>query len=346
MRAWWFSVLQIRRWHRLWLGLAALCLFILVSGGFAVHRLTTLETQNSDTVMLRIDPGRGTAQIARDMVFAGLVEQSLAIRLLAFLRGDSGRLQWGEYRVPPHLSVTVLLDKLRRGERYQRRLAVPEGLSGTQILTLLNAADGLAGPPLTGDEIAAGLLPETYFYEWRTPRKTLLAQMRAKFEMLLNQLWQTRQFDLPLESPEEAVILASMIEKETGTAGERALIAAVFHNRLRAGIRLQSDPTVIYALTGGLPLGRALRRTDLKVDSPYNTYQVKGLPPAPIAYPGRAALEAALQPAASDYLYFVADGKGGHRFARTLSEHNRNVRAYRRTRDQVAGDKSAKQGVS
>jgi UPF0755 protein len=151
----------------------------------------------------------------------------------------------------------------------------------------------------------------------------------------LDELWASRADNLPIRTPEEALILASIIEKETGVAAERELVASVFVNRLRKGMRLQSDPTVVYAVTGGSgPLGRSITRADLAIDSPYNTYKVKGLPPGPIANPGKASIAAVLNPAETDYFYFVADGKGGHAFARTLKEHNRNVANWRRLRRQ------------
>jgi UPF0755 protein len=159
---------------------------------------------------------------------------------------------------------------------------------------------------------------------------------RARDE-LLSELWPGRAPNLPVATPEQAVVLASIVEKETGVAGERALVASVFVNRLRKGMRLQSDPTVVYGLTGGTgPLGRALTRKDLQAPSPYNTYLNRGLPPGPIANPGRAALEAVLNPAKTGFLYFVADGSGGHAFAKTLAEHNRNVAKWRKIQKQNA----------
>ena len=162
--------------------------------------------------------------------------------------------------------------------------------------------------------------------------------MQRSMRQLLEELWENRADGLPLETPEEAVILASIVEKETGVAEERGVVASVFINRLNRGMRLLSDPTVVYAITKGeKPLGRALTRADWQFDDPYNTYQFDGLPPGPIANPGRAALEAVLNPVQSDYLYFVADGSGGHAFARTLDEHNRNVANWRRVQPAIQG---------
>jgi UPF0755 protein len=184
-------------------------------------------------------------------------------------------------------------------------------------------------PPGEGE-----LLPETYMFARGTTRTEIIERMRSDMAALLAELWESRQEGLPLESPEEALILASIIEKETAVPDEYGLVAGVFVNRLRRGMLLQTDPTVIYAITRGEgPLGRQLLRRDLEVDDPYNTYRYPGLPPGPIANPGRGALEAALDPAETDYLYFVADGTGGHAFARTLDEHNRNAARWRRIRD-------------
>jgi len=159
--------------------------------------------------------------------------------------------------------------------------------------------------------------------------------MGRALDRTLSELWPGRAPGLPIATPEEAVVLASIVEKETGVAGERPLVASVFVNRLKKGMRLQSDPTVVYGLTGGRgPLGRALIRKDLQTPSPYNTYLIDGLPPGPIANPGRAAIEAVLNPATTAYLYFVADGSGGHAFAKTLAEHNRNVAKWRKIKKQ------------
>ena len=180
------------------------------------------------------------------------------------------------------------------------------------------------------------LLPETYHFERNEDRNALIARMTAAMDATLAELWAGRADDLPLDTPEEALVLASIVEKETGIASERPHIAGVFVNRLDRGMPLQSDPTVIYALTlGEGPLDRLLTRADLKTDSPYNTYVVPGLPPGPIANPGRDAIAAVLQPLETKDLYFVADGTGGHAFAETLAQHNRNVAAWRAIRDQA-----------
>lgn len=277
--------------------------------------------------LVLLEPGAGVGGIARRLEEAGVIESGLAFEIGAALSGES--LKAGEYLFSPGISAVEALEKIRRGEVYLRRLTVPEGLTTAQALALVAEATGLTGP--LPDKVPEGaLLPETYTYTYGESRQAMVERMREAMAHLLAELWLGRAPELPLDSPEEAVILASIVEKETGLAEERARVAAVFLNRLTRGMPLQSDPTVVYALTEGEgPLGRPLTRADLGIDSPYNSYRVPGLPPTAIANPGRAALEAVLHPLATDELYFVATGDGGHVFSRTLEEHNANVRRYR-----------------
>lgn len=209
------------------------------------------------------------------------------------------------------------------------RVAAAPGLTSWQIVEGLRAADFLRGE--IGVVPAEGSLsPDTYEVSRGTERQEILDRMAAVQERTLAEVWETRAEGLPFSTPEEALTLASIIEKETGVGGERGLVSAVFVNRLNQGMRLQTDPTVIYGITNGEGiLGRGLRRSELRAPTPYNTYVIEGLPPGPIANPGRAALEAAVNPVESDFIFFVADGSGGHAFAVTLSEHNQNVAAWR-----------------
>ncbi len=276
--------------------------------------------------LVRLEPGIGVGGIADELERQGVVESAFAFKAGAALLG--GALQAGEYLFAPGISAYRAMDAIRRGETYVRKLTVPEGLTTAQALALIEVAPGLEGPVPEG--VAEGtLLPETYNYRYGDPRAQMVERMGAAMTRLLAELWAGRAPDLPFRSPGEALILASIVEKEAKLPEERARIAGVFVNRLERGMPLQADPTVAYALTAGNgPLGRPLSRTDLELDSPYNTYRYAGLPPAPIANPGRAALEATLHPLPTDELYFVAKGDGSHAFSRTLEEHNANVERY------------------
>jgi UPF0755 protein len=241
-------------------------------------------------------------------------------------------LKAGEYALEPGMSPAAIMALLKSGKVVLHPVAVPEGLTVHEVLDLLAAADILSGdlppPPAEGS-----LLPDTWLVPRGEARTAMVERMRSAMAAELAKVWAARQPDLPLRTPEEVLVLASIIEKETAVPAEYPLVAGVFANRLRRGMPLQTDPTVIYALAKGKgPLGRELTRADLQLDHPYNTYRIPGLPPGPIANPGRAALAAAVAPAAVDYLYFVADGSGGHAFATTLAEHNRNVAKWRKLR--------------
>ncbi|WP_375595025.1 endolytic transglycosylase MltG [Algihabitans albus] len=280
-----------------------------------------------------VEAGMGLEGIAERLTEANVISDPLVFRIGAKLTDQATRLKAGEYEFPPGVTMQGVLDQLNTGDTVVRRLTIPEGLTSAEVVTLIEAAEGLVGevPEIPAQGV---LLPETYHYAWGDSRADLVARMRASLQAALDELWIGRAEGLPLETPQQAVVLASIIEKETGVDGERALVSSVFINRLNRGMRLQSDPTVVFALTEGAgPLDRTLTRADWQIEHPYNTYRIDGLPPGPIANPGRAALAAALAPAESDYLYFVADGTGGHAFATSLAEHNRNVARWRRVRD-------------
>jgi UPF0755 protein len=280
-----------------------------------------------------IPKGAGGEGIARRLHESGVIADPRLFRLAARILGRSKPLRAGEYEFPARASAFDVIRLLQSGRTVVRRLTVPEGLTVRQVMGLLIDAEGLEGPVtrLAGE---GWLLPETYHYSWGDTRQGLVERMEAAMRETLARAWTGRSAPLVLKSPEEALTLASIVEKETGVAAERPRIAAVFLNRLRANMKLQSDPTVIYGLSRGEGnFNRALTRTDLEADTPYNTYTRAGLPPGPIANPGRSSIEAVLNPVASDELYFVADGTGGHAFAKTLDEHNRNVARWRRIRD-------------
>ena len=307
---------------------------ILAFGAYSYQRFSTPGPLVMDTKVI-IPAGSSVRGTARLLDEAGALSDDWLFVLAARLNDGGRGLKAGEYALPAEASIQELLDILRSGETVQRRVTVAEGLTSGQVVAILNAVDGLAGG--IADIPAEGtLLPETYFFSYGDRAGDILRRMRADRDAVLEELWASRAPNLPLGSPEEAVILASIIEKETAIPEERGQVAAVFINRLDRGMRLQSDPTVIYGLTQGEPLGHPIRRSELEADHPYNTYKIHGLPPGPIANPGRQSLHAALNPDFSSALYFVADGTGGHVFANTLEEHNRNVAKWRKIEKQKA----------
>jgi UPF0755 protein len=285
-----------------------------------------------DPVTILVERGSGLQSIGEALAAAGAVRDGTVFVLAVRFGGLDRVLQAGEYAFPPHVSAAAAARAMARGAVVVHRLTVPEGLTSREIRDLLVAEPLLSGPV----EAAADgtLLPETYRFTRGDARQGLIDRMQRDMRDAVDALWPRRDADLPFDTPQEAVALAAIVEKETAVPGERPLVAGVFVNRLKRGMPLQSDPTVIYALTGGRgALGRTLARADWAIDSPYNTYRNTGLPPGAIANPGRESIAAVLHPAETDYLYFVADGSGGHAFAATLEEHNRNVEAWRRLRD-------------
>lgn len=240
------------------------------------------------------------------------------------------KLKAGEYEIRKSASMRDVLDTLVKGRAILHKVSVPEGMTSLQVVERLNAHEMLKGE-IEGVPLEGSLLPDTYKFSRGMTRQDLLDRMRAAQSKFIRQLWGKRQSGLPIKTPEEAIILASIVEKETGRADERSRIAGVFMNRLQKGMPLQSDPTIIYGLVGGVgKLGRGILRSELEKATPYNTYKIKGLTPTPIANPGRAAIEAVLNPAKTKDLYFVADGTGGHAFAPTLAKHNANVANWRK----------------
>jgi UPF0755 protein len=290
----------------------------------------------SDVTMV-IEKGWGLNTIAAELTEAGVIEDPLVFVVGARVLAGGRPLQAGEYQFPARVSAREAMRLMLEGTTVQRRLTVPEGLASAEVLALLAAAEGLDGNMPTEVPAQGALLPETYYYSWGDSRADLLARMQQAMADTVAELWAKRDPAIPLKSPEEALTLASIVEKETGVAAERPRVAAVFINRINQGMPLQSDPTVVFALTEGKqPLERDLTHADLAIDHPYNTYANPGLPPGPIANPGRASLESVLHPLTTGDLYFVADGNGGHAFAETLEEHNRNVAKWRKLQDGAA----------
>lgn len=282
----------------------------------------------SETVVV-VPKGAGVERIAVLLHDAGVIADPLVFRFGVRISGAQAGLKAGEYAFPAAASAEDAMTVLLSGKVVQHQFTIPEGWTVKQALGALAAAPALAGDAPTGIDEGA-LLPETYSYVLGDTRAQLVARMKAAMDRLLADAWEKRAENLPFKSPKEALILASVVERETGIASERPRVAAVFVNRLRLGMKLQSDPTVIYGLSEGLGvLDRGLTRRDLEAEHPYNTYVIAGLPPSPIALPGAEAIRATLDPADTRDLYFVADGSGGHVFAKSLEEHNRNVLKWR-----------------
>lgn len=307
-----------------------------VAGGVFAWGYKTFHApgQNSEDVTVIIEPGSSLTRIARALEDAGVIANAQVFVWGTRIDGRHARLTAGEYSFPPGVTALDIIDKLVSHDVVTRLVTVPEGLTSPEIVALLMAEPTLEGE-IESDIPEGSLLPETYSYTRGTNRQTIIDRMRDAMDALRATAWELRQENLPIASWEDAVILASIIEKETAVAAERGKVAGVFVNRLRRGMRLQSDPTVAFAITEGkAPLGRPLTRADLRQRDPYNTYTSDGLPPGPICHPGRDAILAALNPEATSALYFVADGTGGHAFADTLAEHNRNVANWRRIQRQ------------
>ena len=315
--------------HAAVFGLLGAGLFLLGIAHWA-HLKFTGPGPLAGATTLVIHKGAGVEGIAATLFDAGVIDDRFLFEAGARLSGRGRVMRAGEYRFPAGVSTDRAIALLARGDTVKRKLTVAEGWTVSEVLALIRSDDGLTGELPVGVE-EGSLLPETYYFSLGDSRAALIGRMREAMKTTLGALWDGRAPGLLLASPQQALVLSSIIERETALPSERARISAVFHNRLRRGMRLQSDPTVAYALTlGKAPLDRSLARSDLRIDSPYNTYRVYGLPPTPIANPGRASIEAALRPAETDELYFVADGTGGHAFARSFTEHLKNVARWRR----------------
>lgn len=283
---------------------------------------------SEDTLFL-VNKGDSLNKIAQSLQDKELVNDKYIFILFSKINRIYPQIKAGEYLFNGEFSIKQTAEKLSSGKVYLRKVTFPEGLTSTEIAKILHKENFLSK-----DEFAApaegSILPETYTYMRGDSPEKIIKQAQKAMQNVLEQAWQERDQNLPLQSKEELLILASIVEKETGIGMERAQVASVFVNRLRLGMLLQTDPTVIYALTNGKEdLNRPLTRKDLSIDSPYNTYKYAGLPPTPICNPGKDAIYAAAHPSETPYLYFVASGNGGHNFAATLSEHNENVRKWR-----------------
>lgn len=309
-----------------------------VGGWFWLQNEISEPGPLAESAVFEVRQGDHVSGVAQRLESQGIISNADVMKLHARLSEQQAGMKVGEYAIPPRASIASIMELLVSGDVITYRITVPEGRTTAQVLRIVENH-----PELEGDmperEIAEGtLLPDTYIFSADKSRAAMIERMEKAQDELLEELWPQRADDLPISTIEEAIILASVVEKETGSAEERPLVAGLFTNRLRRGMRLESDPTVIYGVSRGEPLyrtlnGKRVRRTlyrsELDRVTDWNTYEIDGLPKTPICNPGRDAIAAVLDPPETDYIFFVADGTGGHAFAETLSEHNRNVAAYR-----------------
>ena len=314
-------------------GFAVLGLAVMLLGLWAVwtYRGPGPEAAAGEISSVVLRRGAGLNEIASSLERAGVIRSGAIFKAAAQVTGVARDLKAGEYEFASGASMARVLDDIRAGRVVRHQVTIPEGATSEMVIEMLNAEEALTGLAPTPPE--GTVLPETYDFQRGEDRAAVLQRMMDARDKLLAALWAQRQPGLPVTTPEEAVILASIVEKETGVASERPQVASVFTNRLRKGMRLESDPTIIYYITKGKPLGRRILKSELENPAnTYNTYIIDGLPPTPIANPGRAALAAVLDPPQSEYLFFVADGTGGHAFAVTYEDHKRNVAKWREYR--------------
>ena len=279
---------------------------------------------NDDSIVI-ITAGSGHASVRWDLQRAGVLHQMYHYDAARMLAGDNFVPKAGEFLLPAGASLRQVMDILHKGKSLQRRLTIVEGQTSAEIVASLDSIPGLTGSvaPLVDE---GSLYPDTYFYTYATARVDVISRMQVKMQITLAEAWASRQPDLPYKTPDEALIMASIIEKEAASKADRQLVAAVLVNRMKRGMRLQSDPTVRYGID--VETDRPISKADLRRKTPWNTYVITGLPKTPICNPGFESIDAALHPADSDFLYFVSDGFGGLRFAKTLDVHNKNVRLF------------------
>lgn len=312
---------------------------LLVVGAWSVHFLYGWYGSGPlvKETTFSVPDGATLASVAEKLEADGIVASASTFRLRARLLGSSEPLKAGEYAIPAHASGSAVLAILQgEGGEVRRMVTVPEGMPAIMVEERLAKVTLLTGPV---PSIAEGsVLPDTYAFQRGESRTAVVTRMQLAMSRTLAKLWDERAPDTVARSPEEAVILASIVEKETGKPSERRMVAGLYSNRLRQGMMLQADPTIIYPITKGKPLGRRIRQSEIQAVNAYNTYTMVGLPKAPITNPGKASIEAVLHPARTNALFMVADGKGGHVFAATLQEHNANVArwfALRRARGEL-----------
>jgi UPF0755 protein len=310
--------------------LALLTGVIAAAAAFYGYTVFTAQGPLATKTVYIIKPGEKRSEVGAALEDAGIVSSAGIFTAAAYVNGlRGGHLKAGEYEFPEHASIDDVLGIVTSGKTIAYKITIPEGWTSEMAAARVAENDVLTGD-VTAVPAEGAILPDTYVFRRGLTRQKMLDDMKDAQSKMLDTLWNARAPNSILKSKEEAVTLASIVEKETGVPEERPLVASVFLNRLKQGIRLQSDPTIIYGLVGGKgKLDRGLTRDDIASDTPFNTYKIPGLPPSPIANPGKASIEAVLNPPDTGYLYFVANGTGGHAFAKTLEEHNANVVKWR-----------------
>jgi len=321
---------------------------LLVIGGviaFGAQRFYADGPKSEQTAFI-VERGASLASVAQKLENAKLISDRWTFQFGAMAQRQQSSIRAGEFKIAAYSSMADILKEITQGRPISYSITIPEGFTSWQVVEKLNKAPNLVGK-IVDIPAEGSLLPDTYSFERGDERQKVLDQMSAAMRTQLAKIWAQREPDLPISSPGELVILASIVEKETGVASERALVARVFINRLNRGMRLQSDPTIIYGITNGKgQLSRGLRRSEIANKTPYNTYQIDGLPVGPITNPGVGALVAVARPAKSNALYFVADGSGGHAFANSYAEHQRNVARWRQVeREQAKAAQAAKDAL-
>jgi UPF0755 protein len=314
------------------LALVALGALVLVWFAWGWYGSSAVEKDIAFTV----PDGATLTSVAGKLEKEGLIDSSSAFLLRAKILGSGDPVQRGEFAIPAGASGSSILDTLQHGQVIRRFVTVPEGLPSIMVYEKMMAEPLLTGPIPVPEE--GSVLPDTYDFERGEARTKVLARMQAAMKNYLAEAWSKRKPGIAVSTPEEAVTLASIVEKETGVASERRMVAGHYSNRVKEGMPLQADPTIIYPITKGKPLGRRIRQSEIAAVNGYNTYTMRGLPDGPITNPGRESIAAVLNPAQTDALYMVANGKGGHVFASTLAEHNANVSkwfAIRRARGEL-----------
>ena len=316
-------------------GITILAALILGAYALVNYRYEAAPKGEAREVVFQVPKGSGLSSIAGRLEKEGLIKSAFIFKLVTKLRGNEAKFKAGEFTLKSPVSMRKTYEALAEGKAVLYPFTAPEGLTSAQIIRAMRANEALTGE-IGGVPAEGTLLPETYMVPRAMDRAELIAKMQRAQTELIDKLWEARQEDLPITTKQEAIILASVVEKETGVGGERDIVAGVFINRLRRGMRLQSDPTIIYGVSKGEPLfnkkgqRRTLYRSEIDRKTDWNTYQIDGLPKTPICNPGAKAIAAVLNPAKTDYLFFVADGSGGHVFAKTVAQHNRNVKNWRK----------------